>query len=71
MSYGKEQVLKNVTLSIEKGKTTAIIGVNGSGKSTILKALGRLIKSDGQVIFDNQPLDVYKRQIIIMPLLLV
>lgn len=40
VSYGKEQVLKNVTLSIEKGKTTAIIGVNGSGKSTILKALG-------------------------------
>lgn len=56
MSYGKEQVLKNVTLSIEKGKTTAIIGVNGSGKSTILKALGRLIKIEGEVIFDNQKL---------------
>ena len=62
MSYGKEQVLKNVTLSIEKGKTTAIIGVNGSGKSTILKALGRLIKSDGQVIFDNQPLSQHSNR---------
>jgi len=54
--------LKNVTLSIEKGKTTAIIGVNGSGKSTILKALGRLIKSDGQVIFDNQPLSQHSNR---------
>ncbi|MCT0050244.1 ABC transporter ATP-binding protein [Lactococcus lactis] len=62
VSYGKEQVLKNVTLSIEKGKTTAIIGVNGSGKSTILKALGRLIKSDGQVIFDNQPLSQHSNR---------
>ena len=55
-------LLKNVTLSIEKGKTTAIIGVNGSGKSTILKALGRLIKSDGQVIFDNQPLSQHSNR---------
>ncbi|MCL2113209.1 ABC transporter ATP-binding protein [Lactococcus protaetiae] len=54
--YGKEQVLKNITLSIEKGKTTAIIGINGSGKSTLLKALGRLIKSDGEVIFNDRPL---------------
>ena len=62
VSYVKELVLKNVTLSIEKGKTTAIIGVNGSGKSTILKALGRLIKSDGQVIFDNQPLSQHSNR---------
>lgn len=49
-------MLKNVTLSIEKGKTTAIIGINGSGKSTLLKALGRLLKVEGQIIFNDQPL---------------
>lgn len=54
--YGKKQVLKDVALEIEKGKTTAIIGLNGSGKSTILKVLGRLIKFDGTVIFKDQPL---------------
>ncbi|WP_353934773.1 ABC transporter ATP-binding protein [uncultured Lactococcus sp.] len=54
--YGKEQVLKNVTLSIEKGKTTAILGINGSGKSTLLKVLGRLIKGEGEVVFNDQPL---------------
>ena len=56
MCYGKEQVLKNVTLSIEKGKTTAILGINGSGKSTLLKVLGRLIKGEGEVVFNDQPL---------------
>ena len=56
MCYGKEQVLKNVTLSIEKGKTTAILGINGSGKSTLLKVLGRLIKGAGEVVFNDQPL---------------
>ncbi len=56
MSYGKEQVLKNLTLSIEPEKTTAIIGVNGSGKSTLLRAMGRLLKCDGEIIFENQSL---------------
>lgn len=56
VAYGKKVAVKNATFAIEKGKTTAIIGVNGSGKSTILKALGRLEKFDGKVIFKDQPL---------------
>lgn len=52
--YGKKQVLKDVSLEIEKEKTTAIIGINGSGKSTLLKALGRLIKYDGEVIYKDE-----------------
>lgn len=52
--YNKRLALEHASFSIAKGKTTAIIGVNGSGKSTILRALGRLVKSEGQIIFEDQ-----------------
>ena len=40
--YGDEKVVKNVSLIIPKGKVTAIIGPNGSGKTTVLRLLDRL-----------------------------
>lgn len=39
-SYGFEQVLKDIDLTIQKGEKVALIGTNGSGKSTILKIVG-------------------------------
>ena len=38
---GNDQVLSNISLSIPEGKTTAIVGMSGSGKTTILKLLLR------------------------------
>jgi len=53
--YGKKEVLKNITLSFEKGQTASIIGPNGSGKSTLLKCMGRLMKpSAGCVYLDGK-----------------
>lgn len=37
--------LDNITLTIEQGKFTALIGPNGCGKSTLLKTIGRIIKA--------------------------
>ncbi len=37
--YGKKEVLRNVTLSLEEGKVTAFLGPNGCGKSTLLKTI--------------------------------
>ncbi|MDO5376898.1 MAG: ABC transporter ATP-binding protein [Clostridia bacterium] len=42
--YGGAERVHDVTLSLPKGKLTAIVGPNGSGKSTLLKALAGLIR---------------------------
>ena len=49
-SFGKTEVLKNLSLELEEGTMTAIVGENGSGKSTFLKILvGEWAPSSGQV----------------------
>ena len=49
-SFGKREILKGVTLEIEKGKTTVIFGVSGGGKSTIIKHMVGLLKPDSGTI---------------------
>jgi phospholipid/cholesterol/gamma-HCH transport system ATP-binding protein len=50
-----EPVLEDVSFSVEKGETIAIVGESGTGKSTILKLLLRLLKPEqGRVIIDGE-----------------
>ena len=50
----KQYVLNNVSLDIEKGSYTVIVGHNGSGKSTLAKLLiGLLAQEQGQIIIDG------------------
>ncbi|MCC0655531.1 ABC transporter ATP-binding protein [Clostridioides sp. ES-S-0123-01] len=54
----KIDALKNVSFSIEKGKITALLGINGVGKSTILKAIAGLIKIDsGEILIDGEKMN--------------
>ena len=45
-----EQVLKNVSLEINRGEKIALVGENGSGKTTLIKLLTRLYDPDEGVI---------------------
>ncbi|MBA2492051.1 MAG: ATP-binding cassette domain-containing protein [Gammaproteobacteria bacterium] len=55
--YGESVALARIDLSIEKARTTILIGPSGSGKSTLLRLLVRLIAPDtGTVYFEDQPL---------------
>ena len=54
-SFEGLEVLKGVSLSINKGEIVSIIGASGAGKSTLLQILGTLIKSDkGSIQINNQ-----------------
>ena len=54
-SFGKTEVLKGVSLNVEKGEVIAIIGPSGSGKSTFLRCLNKLEKvQSGTIVFDGE-----------------
>lgn len=53
-SFGKTQVLKDISLTINKGEVVTIIGPSGSGKSTLLRCLNLLEQPDsGKIFFDG------------------
>ena len=59
--YGKEPVLvkalDGITIEVEEGSFTAIVGTSGSGKSTLLHILGGLdTPTSGSIIVDGQEL---------------
>jgi len=50
----KQPVLQNINLTIEKGKTIALVGVSGGGKSTLADLLPRFYEvKDGQILIDG------------------
>ncbi|MBP1601726.1 MAG: metN [Acidobacteria bacterium] len=62
-SFEDEVVLRNVSFRIRRGETKIILGVSGSGKSTILKLILGLIRPDsGQIIFEDQDITLLSEQ---------
>jgi sulfonate transport system ATP-binding protein len=54
-SYGENQVLRNINLSIEQGSFTAIVGRSGCGKSTLLRIIAKLEEiSKGELSFSGE-----------------
>jgi branched-chain amino acid transport system ATP-binding protein len=55
-SYGASQALFGVSLSVEEGEVIALMGRNGMGKTTTIKAICRMIPSAGDLRFDGRSL---------------
>ncbi|MBL4657756.1 MAG: ATP-binding cassette domain-containing protein [Flavobacteriales bacterium] len=54
-SFGETSVLKNVSITFEKGKTNLIIGQSGSGKTVLMKCMVGLHEVDeGQILYDSR-----------------
>jgi branched-chain amino acid transport system ATP-binding protein len=52
--YGRNEMLCNVSLNIEMGKITCLLGSNGAGKSTLIKAILGLVKvTKGKITFEG------------------
>lgn len=54
VSINEKEIVHGISLDIPEGKVTAIIGPNGCGKSTTLKALSRILPYKGSVTFKGQ-----------------
>ena len=55
--YGDFQALFDINVTVEEGETVAIIGANGAGKTTFLRAVaGALATDPDTVLFDGQPI---------------
>lgn len=55
IGYSETVIVDNLNLAVPGGKITALVGANGSGKSTILKTMARLMKPQtGGVLLDGQ-----------------
>ena len=51
LNYGEENILSGISMKIEKGQSVALVGASGSGKSTMLNLISRLIEPTSGEIF--------------------
>ena len=61
-AFGDNQVLKGVSLEVDKGDVVCIIGPSGSGKTTLLRCINFLESADqGTMQFNDKTLDLHKK----------
>ena len=64
-SISNKQIVRDVSLKVERGSTIGLLGANGAGKTTLMTCIMGLLNCDsGQIILDNKDitsLSMYKR----------
>lgn len=56
--YGKVQILNGISLKVDRGQMVALLGGNGTGKSTLLKAISGLLRTwSGTITFDGERIE--------------
>lgn len=54
--YGPIEALKGINMHVDKGKIVCIIGSNGAGKTTLLNTISRMVRSTGEIYWDDTDL---------------
>ncbi len=52
--YGKSHILQGINLSVDEGEIISLLGRNGVGRSTFIKSIMGMVKSEGSVLFNNK-----------------
>ena len=55
-SYGASPVLYDLSFSLEAGHITAVLGANGAGKTSTLRALCQTVRTSGSILFEGRQL---------------
>lgn len=55
--YGKSHILQGLNISVKEGEIVSLLGRNGVGRSTVLKSLMGMIKTNGSIIFDEKEIN--------------
>jgi branched-chain amino acid transport system ATP-binding protein len=53
--YGPSQALHGISFSLAKGGITTLLGANGAGKTTTLRAICGMVRAEGTVMIDGEP----------------
>jgi branched-chain amino acid transport system ATP-binding protein len=74
VSYDRVQALKGVSIGLEKGEIVTLIGANGAGKTTIMKAISGVVSiQSGEIWFEGSridslpPHDIVREGIVVVP----
>jgi branched-chain amino acid transport system ATP-binding protein len=54
--YGQTQALHDVSLALEQGGITTLLGANGAGKTTTLRSICGMVRTEGAIRFDGKPI---------------
>ena len=64
VSYGVVDAIKGISMHVDEGEIVSLIGANGAGKTTILRAISGLKKAEsGEILFDGKPMDEIDRSV--------
>ena len=55
--YGASDVIHGLNMKIEEGSITTLLGANGAGKTSTLRAICKMIRTRGQMVFEGKRLD--------------
>ena len=64
-SFGNNKILKDINITIPKGKIIGLLGKNGTGKSTLIKLINDLLTpTTGEILINGEKIGVNSKKII-------